>query len=57
MPFKSKKKRRDYMKEYMRELRKQERELIRRARLELGMSTRIRKPTKRKKPKRKGRKK
>ena len=50
MPIKDKKKRRSYMKDYMKEYRERERELIQKARRDLGLSTRVRKTQK--KPKR-----
>jgi len=55
MPYKDKKKQKDYMKDYMRDYRKMEREAIKEARRMLGLSTRVRKTQKQTKPK--GRKK
>lgn len=46
MPFKDKKEYRDYMKGYMRDYRKMERNAIKEARRLLGLSTKVRKKQK-----------
>jgi len=56
IPYRDKKKQRDYMKTYMRDYRKMEREAIKEARRMLGLSTRVRKTQKQTNPKKKRRK-